>query len=430
MHPVWTLASYLLFWAALPVLALHPKLRGHLRARLGWHPRGWPGLPEGRRRIWLHGASAGDVAALVPLARALRAAHPEISLIASTITNSGHAIAAQHGDLFDVVTALPFDLPGAVRRTLERLRPDALVLEYTELWPRLVREASARGAAVVLHNGRFSAARLGRYRWLFRFTGNLLRDLRLLLMRDEAEAERAAALGAGPERLRVTGNTKLDNVEVEVDDGVVSELRRVAGFADGDRIWVAGSTHDPEEDLLLSVMRRLRAGYPRLRLVLAPRYIERAERALHVARRRGFTARLRSRGADDDGPVDVLVLDTIGELRSAYALGELVFVGGSFARRGGHNILEPAACGKPVLFGPHMENVGDAVQLLLGRGGVQVADALGLERAVHDLLGDDDTRRELGELAAASVRRARGAAEKNAAAIWEVLAPSDSLPPG
>lgn len=417
---LWTGLCHLLFVVASPFLLLHPKLRHGFKERLGWHQAGFPGLPalDQAPRIWLHGASAGDVLALTPTARALKARHPALQLIASTITNSGRVITDRHGELFDAVTYQPYDLSGPVRRTLERLRPGVLVLEYTELWPQLINTAHRRGVRLVLHNGRLSRGQLQRYRWLFAFTGNLLTCFDLLLMRDNHEAERALALGAPADRVIVAGNTKFDNLTAEPPKEKVAELRRAAGLPPDCRVWVAGSTHEGEEERLLDVFVSLRQDVPDLHMIIAPRYVERAERIAAMAEKRGLPARLRSRPGDCR---PVLVLDTIGELAACYALASLVFVGGSFVRRGGQNILEPAACAKPVLFGPHVDNVADSVQVLLGRGGIQVQSPEQLRRLMAELLANETQRRELGALAHRQVLAIRGAAERNAAHIAGLL---------
>jgi len=412
------LVAYLLFWLGLPVLLGHPKLRLGFKRRLGLHPPAWPALEPGPR-IWLHGASAGDVLALKPLARELAALRPDARLVATTITNSGQAMAAKLDGTFAAVTFAPWDVPGPVARTLRRINPRVLVLEYTELWPELIDSAHRRGVRLVLHNGRFSAERLSGYRWLFAVTGNLLQYFDLLLMRDEYEAERARRLGAPAERVVVTGNTKFDNLVVDVSEQRRAELARALAVPSGCRLWVAGSTHEGEEELILDTYVRLRQKFPDLHLCIAPRYIERAGKVVGLASRRGLRARLRTAAAAD--PAEVVVVDTIGELVACYSLADLVFVGGSFVTRGGQNILEPAACARPVLFGPHMENFTDAVQVLLGRGGLQVASPEQLGRVLEDLLGRESYRRELGEMARAQVTTMRGAARRNAELVAGLL---------
>jgi 3-deoxy-D-manno-octulosonic-acid transferase len=194
-------------------------------------------------------------------------------------------------------------------------------------------------------------------------------------------------------------------------------LREALGCA-GERLWVCGSTHEGEEGPLLEIYQRLRSEFPGLRLVLAPRYVERAGRLLELARARGLSARLRSA---QGGAEEVIVLDTIGELVRVYTLATVVFVGGSFGRRGGQNVLEPAACGKPVLFGPRMENFVDSVQVLLGRGGLQVKSTAALERLLRDLLSRPGELEKLGEMARAATAAVRGASLRDAGLIASLL---------
>jgi 3-deoxy-D-manno-octulosonic-acid transferase len=424
------LLAYLAFVALLPFLLLHPRVRAGFRRRLGFYGgdllKGLSGP-----RVWLHGASAGDVLGLVPIIRELKRLRPDVRVVVSSITDSGAAMAQQKltpQGLADAVTYLPYDLPGAVRRTLEALRPDVLVLEYTELWPHLITAAARGRVRLVLTNGRIGPRNLGRYRLLFRFVGNLLNLFDALLMRSEDDAERALLLGAPRERVHVTGNTKFDALAVSVPAELDRALAAALGLR-GERVWVCGSTHEGEEGPLLEVFARLRRDLPDLRLVVAPRYVERAGRVQALARERGLTARLRSQPPAQaplpDAPV--VVLDTIGELVRAYQLATVVFVGGSFGKRGGQNVLEPAACGKPVLFGPRMENFADSVQVLVGRGGLQVKDPPALEALLRELFARPEELRELGEMAREAVSATRGASLRDGKLIAQLL-PKASAP--
>ncbi len=407
-----------MFCLLLPFLLLHPRVRQGVRLRFGRYDA-VPTPPPGPR-VWLHGASAGDVLGLVPIVRELKALKPQARVIVSAITDSGASMARQKlvsQGLADVVTFLPYDLPGACRRAIAALRPDVLVLEYTELWPQLIHAASAAGVKLALTNGRLRPRNVVRYRALFRLVGNLLSKFQVLMMRGDDEAERALLLGAPPERVHVTGNTKFDALAVSVPAGEDEALRRALALG-SERLWVCGSTHEGEEAGLLRVFSVLRREHPDLRLLIAPRYIERAQRVLALARSMRLDARLRSQPG---GAAEVIILDTIGELVRAYQLATVVFVGGSFGRRGGQNILEPAACGKPVLFGPRMENFQDSVQVLVGRGGLQVKDPIALLKLLRDLLARPDEISKLGDLAREAVSAVRGASARDARLIAELL---------
>jgi 3-deoxy-D-manno-octulosonic-acid transferase len=409
--------SPLLLLLALPFLFANRKLRRGWRQRFGVYDRSFEDL--GQPRVWLHGASAGDLLALQPVIDALRTARPGISIIASTMTESGQEMARARGRGIDRLIYVPWDVPFAVRRAFAAIAPDALVLEYTEIWPNLIHEASRRGVHTVLTNGRLSAGNFGVYRRLFRLLGNPLKQLDLLLMRSRDEAERALALGASSFAVRITGNTKYDNLQ-EPDAAAVRALAAATQRRAGRRLWVCGSTHEGEEARLLGVYKKLKQRHPDLDLMVAPRYIERAERVAELARQVGLAVAMRSDEAGVEG--GVTVLDRIGELMAAYALADIVFVGGSFIRRGGQNILEPAACGKPVLFGPYMDNFADEASLLVGRGGIQVGDDEALLDTIDQLLFQPSACAEVGSLARRSVAARRGAGRRCAEAVLDLMA--------
>jgi 3-deoxy-D-manno-octulosonic-acid transferase len=409
VHLLYAIASYVLFAVALPVLLTHPKLRHGVPFRLGLYRRAFD-RGRGSPRIWLHGASAGDLLSLQPMMKELKARLPGCCIIVTTITNSGLAMARKKLSEADVIAYAPYDLPGSTRRAVAALRPDLLVLEYTEIWPNLIRAARKAGVRIALTNGRFNPAKMSRYRALFGAIGNPLRRIDCFLMRSDEEAERVLALGAAPDRVWVTGNTKFDALVLDGAAGREESLRVEMALQPGRPVLMAGSTHEGEEEVLLSVYAQLRDRHPGLQLVVAPRYVERAGRIMALAADAGLPVRLRSGGAAA-GPAEVTVLDTIGELAAAYRLATLVFVGGSFVTRGGQNLLEPAAQGKPVLFGPHMENFKDSVQVLQGRGGLQVSSP-------EQLLKVAD---ELGALARRSVGAIRGASARNVEHMLSIL---------
>jgi 3-deoxy-D-manno-octulosonic-acid transferase len=420
VHLLYAIASYLLFLVGLPVLLTHPKLRHGFAFRLGLYKRSFA-RGEGSPRIWLHGASAGDLLSLQPMMKELRARQPGCCIIVTTITNSGLEMARKKlADVADTIVYAPYDLPGATRRAIAAMKPDLLVLEYTEIWPNLIRSAQKAGVRIALTNGRFNPEKLSRYRLFFGAIGNPLRRIDCFLMRSDEEAERVLALGAAPDRVWVTGNTKFDALVLDGAAGKEDALRAEMGLDPAAPVFMAGSTHEGEEELLLGVFRALLPRHPGLQLVVAPRYVERAGRILALAAEGGLSARLRSAGAAG-GRAQVTVVDTIGELAVAYRLATLVFVGGSFVRRGGQNVLEPAAQGKPVLFGPHMENFKDSVQVLQGRGGLQVATPDQLLKVADELLSRPDQLEELGVLARRSVTAIRGASARNVDHMLSIL---------
>jgi 3-deoxy-D-manno-octulosonic-acid transferase len=423
MYFVYAVLVHLVFLLMLPVLLLHPRLREGFRFRMGWVPKGWPHADR-RPVIWFHGASAGDLAAIRPIISEVRKGRPESFIVVTFITNSGMSMARQGIAGVDAYGYVPYDLPYAVRRVVRAIRPDVLVLEYTEVWPALIRAAKRFGAGLVLTNGRFNPKAMERYRWLYRLIGNPLRKIDWLCMREPDEAERVLALGVDPKKVLVTGNTKfdgcrpLDPSKESLDQKKLQGLAEALGANGSGPMLLFGSTHEGEEGPLLDVFGSVRKKFPAVRLIIAPRYLERVEKVASLIRERGFDFGLRSRG-DETAPV--MILDSVGELRIAYCLATVVFVGGSFVSRGGQNILEPAACRKPVLFGPHMENFADSVRVLLGRGGIQVKDTRWLERTIVELLSKPEESERLGTLAYETVTAIQGASKLNAEIIFRLL---------
>ncbi len=339
----------------------------------------------------------------------------------TTITNSGLAMARKKLAEADVIVYAPYDLFGATRRAVSALRPDLLVLEYTEIWPNLIRAARKAGVRIALTNGRFNPAKMSRYRALFRAISNPLRRIDCFLMRSDEEAERVLALGAAPDRVWVTGNTKFDALVLDGAAGREEALRAEMALdpVRPGASWRGRRTRG-RRSCSCRCYAKLRERHPGLQLVIAPRYVERAGRIMALAAEVGLPVRLRSGGAAA-GPAEVTVLDTIGELAAAYRLATLVFVGGSFVTRGGQNLLEPAAQGKPVLFGPHMENFKDSVQVLQGRGGLQVSTPEQLFKVADELLSRPDQVEELGALARQSVSAIRGASARNVEHMLSIL---------
>ncbi len=423
MHLIYTILSYLVIGLFLPLWMLHPKLRDGIKRRLGFYgerdvsERPWPKTRGRGPRIWLHGASAGDLLALLPIILEIREQEPASTLVVSSMTNTGFTMAHRKlGPHVDGVTYVPYDLPGATRRALEVIQPDLLVLEYTEIWPNLLAAAKRFGARLAMTNGRISENLLRRYRYLFFLIGNQLQKFDVLLMREEVEASRACTLGAPPKKVLVTGNTKFDNLKESPGQDTVASLK--TGLRLGDAlVLVAGSTHEGEERILLEGLRALRDAGLLVRMVVAPRYVDRAGRVASLVRAAGFSVLLRTEATVQSGAAlepDVVILDTMGELSVAYSLATVVFVGGSFVPRGGQNILEPAGLGKPVLFGPHMMNFRDSVEILVGRGGIQVNSPTQLIKVLKELLQRPDEIASLGRMAEVAVRRLQGASSRNA----------------
>jgi 3-deoxy-D-manno-octulosonic-acid transferase len=377
---------------------------------------------DGDRSIWIHAVSVGEVLAARPLVPALRERFPGHRVFLSTTTLTGNEVARKSVRGLDGLFFAPFDFPHSVRRALEVVNPSLLLLVETELWPNLIHEASRRGTRVALVNGRISPRSFPRYKRVRRLLASVLGEIDLFLMQGEAHAERIREMSAPPERVHVTGNLKFDAVEAGRPPERLVRLMNAGGVRRP--LWVAGSTVHGEEELVLKAFHRVRERVPLARLLVAPRHPERFAEVPGLIEAAGFRCLRRSAldpVAWTDG--EVLLLDTLGELAQLYALASVVFVGGSLVPSGGHNILEPAVAGKPVLVGPHMENFQEIADAFRSESAmVEVASADELGREVSALLLDEARRLGLGERARGLVGRNRGAVERTAAALAPLLA--------
>jgi 3-deoxy-D-manno-octulosonic-acid transferase len=374
----------------------------------------------------------GEMSAAAPLLRALRSRHPHIPLVVTTATPAGRARAlALFGGSADV-RFLPYDTPGSVGRFLARIRPRVAIIMETELWPNLFRQCEERSVPLFLASARLSAKSVSRYRRLGALFGGVFTENVLVAAQSADDAERFQSIGAPAARTRVVGNVKFD---LELDPGVAQAgkaLRQAYGISRP--VWIAGSTHAGEEEQLLEAHSRLLAHRPNALLLLVPRHKDRFAGVADMLARRSVKFVRRSEMARGDGAplrdVPVLLVDTVGELAALYASADVAFVGGSLVAVGGHNLLEPAALGLPVLTGPHHFNAKEIAQLLLERGAaVQVADAQELAAVLKRLLDDLGERQRIGRLGLAIVESNRGSVAKLLELIEPSLAENQSAAP-
>ncbi|GAB4252288.1 MAG: 3-deoxy-D-manno-octulosonic acid transferase [Acidobacteriota bacterium] len=411
----------LLHTLVLPLYPVRSRLRpGHptvLTPRLGG-ANSFAGLPpippEGS--WWLHAVSVGEVNAVRPLAEALSRLVPG-PLIVSTITPSGQETARKNLGAFAHTLYFPVDLPGVCRRYFRALRPRLILLAETEIWPNFIRAAKRQGIPVVVVNGRISDRSFGRYRRMRSLFLPVFARLDRVCAQSRLDRERFIELGVPPEAVHLVGNLKFDYVpRPEPRHAALNErVQRLWSEKGGDLILLAGSTKPGEEALLVGIFRRLREAVPRLRLILAPRHPHRAEEVCRLVEEAGLAVLRRSTWEErtPEVPPDVLILDTIGELAHLYAVADVVFIGGSLVPEGGQNVIEPAAYGKPVLFGPHMENFREVAAAFVDEyAAIQVADAAELEERLRTLFADAHARRWLGRNARQVIRRNQGALER------------------
>lgn len=421
MRRLYTLLLYLALPIVVPAMAL--RTWRERSGFAGWGQRFGFG-PPGGGGIWLHAASVGEVQAAAILIAALREAgrHP---LTLTCMTATGLARARALLPEADVRYA-PYDLPGCVRRTLQRLQPRLLIVVETELWPNLLHQAAQRGVPILLASARISARSA---RWHRRLPGLLRPALSTqvsVAAQSAADAERFLQLGVPRERLRLGGNLKFERSLASGLTARGAALR--ARYAAGRPVWVAGSTQEGEERLMLAAHRQLRRRFPQALLVLAPRYPQRFEAVVAMVQAAGFHGARRSRPDGPQSP-EVLVLDTLGELMDFYAAADVAFVGGSLVPVGGHNLLEPAALGLPLLSGPHQFNSPDIARTLTACGALTtVSDERSLARALERLLGDPELRAAQGGSARAALEANRGALAGLLRDV-ERLLPREASPP-
>jgi 3-deoxy-D-manno-octulosonic-acid transferase len=418
-------------YLATPLVCAMLLWRG-LRDRSYWQnfsERFGCGAPLAPHGAWLHAVSVGEVQACAPLVSALHQRHPGVPLTVTTFTPTGAARArALFGNIAQV-RYLPFDLPGAVRRFFVRVQPRLAVIFETELWPNLYRECGRRRVPLVLASARISARSVGRYQRLGALFRDTLSRAEVVAAQGAGDAERFRALGAAPASTHVTGNLKFD---FELPPDIAQRGARLrAQYARGRPLWVAGSTHGGgEEAAVLEAHARVRAMYPDALLVLAPRHPPRFDEVAQSLSQAGLRFVRRSQAgqgaaADDTAARDcaVVLLDSLGELLDFYAAADVAFVGGSLGSVGGHNLLEPAALGVPILTGPDNSNSEEIARLLIARGAAEVVpDAVQLAARLSALLADAGERERMGAAGRAAVDANRGALVNLLALIEPLLA--------
>ncbi len=424
---MWYLLYNVLFLLATPIIVLvlmaKKRSRPGLWRRLGLLPPSCDG--RGQSVIWVHAVSLGEVVAVVPLVQALRRRFPHDRLFVSTVTETGREAVEQRLKGVAEHCYAPLDFPWVVARVVRLLNPRLFVFVETELWPNLLRTLHVHGVPVVMVNGRLSSRSFEGYRRLRAFMSLVLSHVRLFLMQSERDAERMVALGADPACVVRVGNLKFDQT-AEAGPAARGVTRAMLGIPDRAPVVVAGSTHPVEEEALLTGFAQVRRQRPDSVLILAPRHIERVLEVETVARARGFDVRRRSQlngasgGAEGGG--QVVILDTRGELAQTYGLATVAYVGGTLAPVGGHNLLEPALWGKPVLFGPHTDHCEESASLLVEAGaGVRVNSGPEFGRTVDALLQDPASRERMGEAARRVMEENRGALQRSLDMIQGLL---------
>lgn len=381
----------------LPLLFLcGSRYRAGFAQRLGFYPSAVGRSLAGSRPVWIHAASVGEVRSAQPLMHEIKARRPECKVLLSTFTATGNRLAQQMAEA-DGVIYLPLDLPWLARRPFRIFGPRLVIVIETEIWPNLVRAASDSGVPIILLSGRLSERAFSRYWRLRSFFSRVLRRFTALGMQSPADAARIASLGADKRKIAVTGSLKFAPPRGSAA-GAIAPIRRNPPQL----VFVAGSSHPGEEEIILAAFKSVRERFPALALVLAPRHPERFTAVERLLAESGLSFQRKTNATRENYfATAVLLLDTVGDLPEFFAAADITFVGGSLVDVGGHNLLEPARLQRPILFGPHMDNFRGVAEEMKRRGAaLEVRDVADLATALRALAEDCARRRKMGEAAA------------------------------
>jgi 3-deoxy-D-manno-octulosonic-acid transferase len=392
--------------------------------RMGHFGNGEANRLGGAPKIWIHAASVGEVTVAGSMIDALRSIRPGCGIVLSTTTRHGHELALRNMAAGVTCIYAPLDFIPVVRRSLSVFKPDILTCIETEIWPNWLMEACRAGVKTVMVNGRISSRSIKgylRFRSLFAAVFGRMDAFSMISKRD---AERIRLMGAPEKKIEINGNAKYDQLIAGARQAQETGVREVFSLTGTETVLVAGSTHSPEEEMVLAAFERVSREFGDAILILAPRHVKRAPQVMQLAADRGLDCQLRTglSAQARNRTAGVVVMDTIGELQAVYGVASMVFIGGSLTPLGGHNILEPAVWAKPVLYGPFMDDFQDAETLLANAGGgIQVKNSRDLADAILDLLHHPEKAADMGRRGREAVMTLGGAAERHAEVILRVL---------
>jgi 3-deoxy-D-manno-octulosonic-acid transferase len=398
----------------LPLYLFKRKIHAGLRMRLGI----LPGDLALDRPIWVHAVSVGEAMAVRGLIEELRKAYPGKNFVISTVTVTGNKIARGLAREKDLVTYLPFDFGFIVRSVIDRVNPAIFVIAETEIWPNLILYLHRKGIPIITVNGRVSDASFRGYLAIKILLKPILAKVSLFCVQAERDAQRLKRLGVSEDKIKITGNMKFDLEDYADFKTDYARYRKKLSLESGERLLVAGSTHPAEEELVLGAYKELLSEFAQLKLLLAPRHPERAKEIGKIVSGCGWRPVFLS-AITSECPTclsrPVFILDTVGELNSFYAIADIVFVGGSLIKKGGHNILEPLSLGKPVLFGPYMFNFRDIADLFLAdSAGLLVHNQNELKDNIAYILNNPSEADKMGERGHELILKNQGASRRNA----------------
>ncbi len=401
-----------------PILLLKGKWHGWFQQRFGFFTDVLKERLHHPRNIWVHAVSVGEVIAIAEFIRQLRIKLPEYQIVLSTTTKTGHELALKRLKDYATVLWAPLDFQLTTAAFIRFIQPKTYIVAETELWPNLFSLLHKKKIPILLLNGRISDNSYGRYQKIRWFMKRFLGYVDAFCMQSDEDAQRIIHLGAPEGKVRNIGNIKFDDLP-----GENSFTLENFGFDLADELWIAGSTHPGEEEIILNIFHKICAQHPRLRLVIAPRHIDRAADVVKLVESKGFfSLYLSQMNSGERNPNAVVVVDTIGHLRSLYSLGTLVFVGKSLTVKGGHNIIEPAFFSKPVIVGPFMQNFRDIMFVFKKDDAIlQVQNAQELESTVAHLLDHPEKMKTMGQRARAVIDKHRGATARSVELVSRAL---------
>ncbi len=402
---------YHLIWTCLVILSLPLFFfikRRRILERLGIR---LPLDPPKEESIWIHALSVGEVVSALALVKAVGLQYPEKDVVFTVTTEQGKEIAGKElQNKVRTLLTMPLDFWWSVRRVVNFIRPSLLILVETDIWPGLIGYLKKRGTKVVLINGRISPRTFRSYRKFRFFARRMFNAMDSCMMQSDLDKNRLLQIGVEEEKVKTVGNIKFDRDWVPMGEEEYEDLLNTLNLEPQNEIWVAGSTHQGEEDIILDAFGNLRRLFPLLRLIIAPRRVERAGDISRLVMDKGSKSVLKTEIPMKGEPYQVLILDTIGELERIYGIAKISFVGGSLTPIGGHNLLEPASFGRPVLFGPHTDNFVLMSQLIIeAGGGRRVRDGEDLFETMKALLSDPEQSNRMGLRAKKFVETSRGA---------------------
>ncbi|MCK4401498.1 3-deoxy-D-manno-octulosonic acid transferase [bacterium] len=404
-------------------LVFYKKHRMGLSQRFGKLPQSLIDTAQSGKSVWIHAVSVGEVAAAMPFIEEFRKMFPKYRIFLSTVTATGNQFAKKIKNI-DGLFFFPFDYLFAVKKVLEHISPNIFITFETEIWPNFLKSAQDMNIPCILINGRISPDSFKHYKKIKFFFKHILKNFSVFCMQTEQDKTRILELGAEKRKVRVTGNTKFDAlVSKEENTDIKNKFIKIFCIEENDKVIIAGSTHKGEEKKVLDAFQYICQKASNVLLILAPRHPERFQEVTKLLKNKNISYILRSTLAKTKREKQqIIILDTIGELSKLYTIADVVFIGGSLVPTGGHNVIEPASLGKPVVFGPYMYNFTESAKLLLeGKGAIQIPDEAGLADCLLKLILNPEYAKQMGDTAKRIVSEKKGASKRNLEIISRFL---------